>query len=208
MTITLGQARRAKVSARLVNAKRCRENDTELTRGNRNKIGALSQGVAAGGKTPPGLLARRAADSYNSRMPAVYDKLGIRFLYPDNWTLDESDALSGQKSVSVHSPTGAFWSIAVEDVVLDPDELAAAALKTLKAEYEHSESEAVHEQIGTQSLDGYDVNFFYLDFTNTAQIRGFRTSDASCLILCQAEDRELEKVGPVFRAITASLLAP
>ena len=25
-------------------------------------------------------------------MPAVFDKLGIRFLYPENWTLDEQEA--------------------------------------------------------------------------------------------------------------------
>ena len=140
-------------------------------------------------------------------MAAVFDKLGIRFLYPENWTLDESGALAGERSVSVHSPGGAFWSIVVHDRQTDPAKLAAAALQTLKAEYEDCEAEPVHEQIGQQTIDGYDLNFFYLDFTNTALVRGFRTPNASCLVLCQAEDREMEKVGPVFRAITTSLLA-
>ena len=39
-------------------------------------------------------------------MPATYDKMGIRFLYPENWTLDEEDAVQGCKSVSVNSPKG------------------------------------------------------------------------------------------------------
>jgi len=140
-------------------------------------------------------------------MPAVYEKMGIRFLYPDNWTLDEQEAIEGNRSVSVYSPGGAFWSITLHARSADPGELAATALATLKAEYEHTEAEPVSEQISGRSISGYDLSFFYLDLTNTALIRGFRAADASCLVLCQAEDREFERVAPVFRAITTSLLA-
>jgi hypothetical protein len=141
-------------------------------------------------------------------MPGVYDKMGIRFLYPDNWALDEDDALHGNRSVTVHSPGGAFWSITLHAAGTDPDALAQAALDALKSEYPESESEAVSEKLGGQSIAGYDFRFFYLDFVNTALIRGFRTPGASCLVLCQAEDREFNELGPVFRAITTSLLAP
>ena len=41
-------------------------------------------------------------------MPARFDKLGISFQYPENWTLDDSDALLGRKSVTVYSPGGRF----------------------------------------------------------------------------------------------------
>ena len=77
----------------------------------------------------------------------------------------------------------------------------------MKTEYAASEAEPVHEEIAKQSIGGYDVNFFYLDFTNTALVRSFRTPTACCLVLCQAEDRELDKLKPVFNAITTSLLA-
>ncbi len=140
-------------------------------------------------------------------MPAVYEKMGIRFMYPDNWTLDEEEALHGNQSVSVYSPQGAFWSIALHPAAADPGELAVAALRTLKAEYEDTEAEVASEQIGGRPLSGYDLNFFYLDFTNTALIRSFRTPEATCLVLCQAEDREFEALAPVFRAITTSLLS-
>lgn len=140
-------------------------------------------------------------------MPAVYDKLGIRFLYPDNWTLDEDEALHGNQAVTVNSPGGAFWSITLHPHSTDPAELAAAALRTLKAEYPDSESEPATQEIGEHELRGYDVNFFYLDLTNTALIRGFRLHDATCLILCQAEDREFAQIGAVFDAITTSLFA-
>jgi hypothetical protein len=140
-------------------------------------------------------------------MPAVYEKMGIRFLYPDNWILDEEEALHGNKSVSVHSPGGAFWSIVMHPAKTDPAELAATALRALKAEYVDSEAEPVTEQIGQQSVSGYDMNFFYLDFTSTATVRCFRTAAATCLVLCQAEDREFEELAPVFRAMTTSLLS-
>jgi hypothetical protein len=150
---------------------------------------------------------RKSYRGVPSEMPAIYEKLGIRFLYPDNWLLDEDDVLGGDPLVAVYSPGGAFWSVAVHPVETDPGELASAALRTLKAEYEDSESEPVSEEIGGETMSGFDVNFFYLDFTNTAIIRSFRTAEASCLVLCQAEDREFNEIGPVFRAITTSLLA-
>ena len=140
-------------------------------------------------------------------MPATYDKLGIRFLYPDNWILDEEEAVGGNCSVAVYSPGGAFWSIVLHPLESDPSDLAAAALQALKTEYEHSEAEPASEKIAGMTLRGYDVSFFYLDLTNTALIRAFRTETATCLVLCQAEDRDFAELSGVFRAITTSLLA-
>jgi len=140
-------------------------------------------------------------------MPNVFEKLGIRFLYPDNWTLDEQEAIEGNESVTVVSPGGAFWSIVLHPDDDDPNRLATTALKTLQAEYADSEVEAVAEVFGEVTAVGYDVNFFYLDLTNTAVIRVFPAADAMCLVLCQAEDREYVQLEQVFRAITTSLIA-
>jgi hypothetical protein len=139
-------------------------------------------------------------------MPAVFDKLGIRFQYPDNWQLDEKDALAGESSVTVYSPGGAFWSINVHAREVAPKDLVEAALKAMRQEYDELDAERVRERAAGQDLVGYDLNFYCLDLTNTALVRAVRTADATFLILCQAEDREFAEVGPVFRAITASLL--
>ena len=67
-------------------------------------------------------------------MPAHFDSLGISFQYPDNWTLDDSDALLGRKSVTVYSPGGAFWSVAIHSEAAEPAEpakLAAAIVDAL-----------------------------------------------------------------------------
>ena len=68
-------------------------------------------------------------------MPAVYDKMGIRFQYPENWTLDEDAALHGEQTVSVHSPSGGFWSITLSAESIEPSDLADTALAALKVEY-------------------------------------------------------------------------
>lgn len=139
-------------------------------------------------------------------MPAVYDKMGISFQYPDNWELDERDAIEGERGVTVYSPGGAFWSVVIQPAEVDPQASADTALAALRKVYEELDAEPVSEVIGELELLGFDANFYCLDLTNTAYIRAFQTPDASYLILCQAEDRELAEIDPVFRAMTTSLI--
>ncbi|HET6882805.1 MAG TPA: hypothetical protein VFI31_21740 [Pirellulales bacterium] len=139
-------------------------------------------------------------------MPAFYDKLGIKFQYPKNWTLDEGEALEGEQSVSVYSPGGAFWSVVVRPPSQAPQELVDAALATMKQVYDELDAEPVEETIGDVELVGCDINFYCLDLTNTAVVRSGRTPRATLLVLWQADDRELAEVEAVFQAMTRSLL--
>jgi len=140
-------------------------------------------------------------------MPLEYAKLGIHFQFPDNWTLDESEALNGDESVSVFSPGGAFWSIIKHPNSVSPRELAEAALLAMRQEYDELDVEEVKESLVGHELVGYDLNFYCLDLTNTGLLRTFQTSEATYLIICQADDREFAEVEPVFRAMTRSLLS-
>ena len=139
-------------------------------------------------------------------MPAVFDKLGIRFLYPENWTLDEAEAMAGENAVTVYTPEGAFWSVMLHPREVDPHELTLAALNAMKAEFTDFEAEPAHETVEGIELAGFDMNFYCLDLTNTALVRGFRTAESTVVILYQAEDRDFATIEPVFRAITISLL--
>lgn len=140
-------------------------------------------------------------------MPSHYDKLGIHFQYPDNWTLDEIEARDSGNSVTVYSPGGAFWSITIHPANQSPQDLADAALEAMRREYDELDAEPVVETVGGQELIGWDINFYCLDLTNTAQVRGFNASRATYLIFCQADDREFDEVEQVFAAITRSLLS-
>jgi hypothetical protein len=138
-------------------------------------------------------------------MPHVFDKLGVRFAYPDSWSLEEQE-LPEASSVTVSSPGGAFWWLAVHPGEADLAAVARAVMQGFREEYADVDIEAVAEEVDDQELIGYDVNFYCLDLTTTAQIRGFRAAHATYMMLWQAEDREFELVRPVFAAITASLI--
>lgn len=138
-------------------------------------------------------------------MPAVFDKLGVRFAYPENWILDEQD-MAGGRAVTVASPGTAFWWLAVHRADEDFSQVAKAVLDGLRQEYDNIDVEAIGEMIAGRRVVGYDVNFYCLDLTNTAQIRGFQTQQATYMMLWQAEDREFDRVHPVFRAMTTSLI--
>ncbi len=139
-------------------------------------------------------------------MRADLEQLGVSFQYPDNWSLDDSQTKSGEGEVTVYSPGGAFWSLAVYAGDQDAAKLAAEALEALKKEYPDADVEPVTQTIAGRDLAGYDLNFFYLDLTNTALVRSLKTPQRCYVIVCQAEDREFDRIEPVFRAITTSLL--
>ena len=65
---------------------------------------------------------------------------------------------------------------------------------------------AVEQFVGGQTLVGADLNFIYLDLTNTCQIRCLRTPQATFVIFTQAEDREFAQIERIFEAMTVSFL--
>ncbi len=113
---------------------------------------------------------------------------------------------AGQSAVTVFSPGGAFWSVAVHTAKAAPARMAQAALDAMRKEYDDLEAEPVKETIAGHELVGFDLNFFYLDLTNTACIRSLRVERTTYTIFFQAEDREYAEIGLVFSAMTLSLL--
>jgi hypothetical protein len=140
-------------------------------------------------------------------MPQKFDKPGVAFQYPDNWTIAEDDVLAGQRSVTVYSPGGAFWSVTVLPRSADPQQLGEAAVEAMKGEYgEEVEAYRASETIGPHELVGYDLNFCCMDLTNSAQVRCLIMGKKTYTIFCQGEDREFERIRLVFSAMTTSLI--
>jgi hypothetical protein len=139
-------------------------------------------------------------------MPGQYRSMGISFQYPENWSLDEEDVLAGEKSVTVYSPSGAFWSISIYPSMTDLGTLASHAWEAIKEEYGDTDVEEIRESVSGHELTGLDMNFFCMDLTSTAKIRCLQTPRAVYAIFFQAEDKELETLERVFAAITVSLL--
>jgi len=142
-------------------------------------------------------------------MPATFDQLGLRFDYPENWTVERetNEIDEGEnEQVIVSSPETAFWHLSKHPPSADLESLFDDALATLRSEYKEMEVEPASELVDSQQLLGFDVNFICLDLTITCWLRGLQTDEATYLLLCQAEDRELDQASPVFRAMLASLL--
>lgn len=139
-------------------------------------------------------------------MPAEFRKLGIAFQYPDNWTLDEEDAKAGRQAVTVYSPGTAFWSVSIHPPGTEPTQLAKAALDAMQEDYADLEAESAIQTLASREMVGYDMNFWYLDLTNTAVVRCLGNDLATYAVFFQAEDREFDQNRRVFEAITTSFL--
>jgi hypothetical protein len=139
-------------------------------------------------------------------MTACYEKLGIRFLYPENWKVADEQFDESPHSVSVESPDSGFWSLLVYDEEIDPRALLEQVLESMCEEYEGVESSLVSEQFDDVESLGYDMYFCCLDFIVNSRALAFRAGGKTLLMMWQAEDREFEQLEPVFRAITISLI--
>jgi len=140
-------------------------------------------------------------------MSAQFAEAGLRFQYPENWTLDREGGRPGCRSVTVSSPSTAFWTLSIHPRASDPAELIEAAALAMREEYKGLESEETEEEIAGYELVGQNLSFYYLDLISTAWIRCVRTDRATYLIFCQAEDREFEQISDVFRAMMTSFLS-
>jgi len=141
-------------------------------------------------------------------VPRQFKGMGISFLYPDNWVLDDDPDLDDleEGSVAVVSPSGAFLSVSVYPRLMDPNELAEEAVEGIRQEYGDVDVEAAQDTVAGRDLRGFDVNFFCMDLTSTAKVRCLRTQTATYAIFFQAEDADFERLARVFEAITANLV--
>jgi hypothetical protein len=137
-------------------------------------------------------------------MAARFDDGGIRFQYPENWRLEREESESGW-TVSLQSPGTAFMMVCLREDLPTPDQVAEAALDALREEYPELEADDCVDNMAGQPAIGHDIRFISLDLTNTCWTRSFYSSEGTVLVLCQANDLELEEHEPVLRAICKSL---
>lgn len=139
---------------------------------------------------------------------AHFVKFGISFQYPENWVLDEEDALAGNKSVTVFSPDGyIFWSVAVRDKENDPEKLVEGIVDALRQDYDTLERHDSVLTIGGQELPGVDMHFYCNEMVVTARAHWIKTDQQILILFVQGEDRSLDRAEDVLLAMTTSLLS-
>ncbi len=137
-------------------------------------------------------------------MSKLFREDGISFRYPENWTLEREEAEGGW-TVSVQSPDTAFLVLSCDEGMPDSDEVAETTLEALREEYPGLEAEPRAETLAGRMAVGHDIQFISFDLTNTCWTRCFDSDAGTVLVMCQANDLEMEKNGPVLKAICASL---
>jgi hypothetical protein len=136
-----------------------------------------------------------------------FDRFGLAFDYPDNWSVDTDDSEGRYATVTVYAPGGGFWSVSGHAPGGDPRDLSATVVGQMRKEYQDLDAEEAADEVAGRDLPGFDMNFYCLDLTNTAQVRTLTTPGGVYLIFCQAEDREWDEIAPVFKAMTTSFVA-
>jgi hypothetical protein len=140
-------------------------------------------------------------------MTATYQKLGLTFLYPENWKLTDETDSDLPCSVSLETPAGdAIWSIHIHDFDADPDEILKSTLMTLQETYPDLEASRIDSDLRQFPGTGIDALFYCLDFLVKARLQVIPTDDYQLLFWFQAEDREFDKLEPVFQAMTVSAI--
>ena len=139
-------------------------------------------------------------------MIAHYEKSGIRFAYPENWSIVDEQLDEWPQVVSVQSPKGGYWDLKVFPAGIDPNRISDEALDAMRQEYADLESEPITEEIFGVTAVGYNLDFFCMDLLVTSRIRSFDVGTRTLLLICQAESREFDRQRLVYDAITKSLL--
>ena len=134
----------------------------------------------------------------------TFEDSGVRFRYPSSWQFEREETGSGW-TVFLQSSGTAFATITLDMEMPSTNVVAEAALSALRDEYPDLEADECIETLAGQPAIGHDIRFFSLDLTNTCWTRSFASGLGTLLVLCQANDLELEQNEPILRAMCASL---
>lgn len=138
-------------------------------------------------------------------MIRTFERDGIRFQYPANWTLEAGEDEPGAWSVAIQSPETAFLQVSLRPDAESPAELADQTLEALKAEYKELDAANSVAHFAGQLAIGHDMDFLTVDTAITCWTRCVETPAGPLLVLCQVSEYDRERNEPVLRAICASL---
>ena len=142
-------------------------------------------------------------------MTAVYDKLKLHFLYPENWKLIDSVGAESEDAhvVSLESPSGSStWTVHVYGTDVPQDEILKETIAALEETYDDVEIAPIEETVAGYPCNGVEALFYCLDFLVRARLLLLTTDEHTLLIWTQAEDRDFDQQAIVFSAISTSLL--
>jgi hypothetical protein len=137
-------------------------------------------------------------------MSPPFHEDGISFVCPEGWSLEREPTDDGW-TVTLQSPGTAFAMVRLDKSMPAVQDVAAATLEALRADYPELEADTAVETIAGEMAVGHDVEFFSLDLSVTAWTRCFYGLAGTVLVLCQVSGADDEEYEPALRAICASM---
>ena len=134
-------------------------------------------------------------------MPASFESFGIKFLYPENWTLVERSEDESQEGVTLELPCGGFFTIEREREGQIEEEIIEELSDAFEQEYEEIEREDIELENAGSGEHAVEFRFYYLDLLVISRAVILHTDDSKYLIQMQAESRDFDANEMVFSAI-------
>ena len=138
-------------------------------------------------------------------MPATFDSFGVKFLYPDNWTIAERAEDESEEGMTLELPSGGFFSIELEDEGLSDEEIIDRVHDTLKAEYHEIEVESIQLDGAAEDERTTELRFYYLDLLIISRVILVKKDGETLVVQIQAESRDFDSNEQVFAAILQQL---
>lgn len=136
-------------------------------------------------------------------MPGTFEDFGLRFLYPDNWTIGGREEDTRCEGVTLDLPAGGFFSVTRYFDQSEPETLLSEIAGAMKIEYPEIET----DPIAVSDDDDFFIEsrFYYLDLLVISRATAIEAGDDIVVVHAQAESREFDSGEKVFEAIIRSL---
>lgn len=138
-------------------------------------------------------------------MPAKFEAFGVKFLYPDNWSVAQRTEEEGDDGVTLEMPSGGFLSIEQDYDGSLAEEIIEEVRESISAEYGELERESLSLPGAKPDETCVDFSFYCLDLLVVSRLILMTTESASLVIQIQAEIRDFETNEAVFAAILQQL---
>ncbi len=135
---------------------------------------------------------------------AEYCENGIRFLYPEDWEIDQGET-DDCRTITVSSSETSFWCLSLFQPGTPSGDVLRAAAAAFEEEYDDVDVSVATGQLFGTAAEGLDVEFVCLELVNTATLRALESDDFTALVLYQGTDHELEATRALLEGITSSL---
>ncbi len=164
---------------------------------------ATATALAATATVVPTLAATKTVE-VSSASSTVNGQV-IGYSYPSGWQLKQ-ETKERYSVVTLEGPDGALLTLTMYGAEMDPAQLSATLLETMKKQFSGATVTTLKGSVGGTDAEGYRMTFTFNGVPMTSTILSFRGGKSSFTLYTQAADAYLGGVQPGFDLIKNTLV--